>query len=421
MQIFTIQENFEEVIADVAAGSVATEKFWLAHRVSEKLLYFSVEVRLDNDGLLQFIGTSEQPGVSLQFSPTANRLYTVAITGPASCDSGPTIGTGHITDSDGSSTYPVDNYTLRTPIWKHSFRFRVTLAELDTENRVFLGTLDGNIHLYDTSCSRLATIAAHYSTITHLQLFPSGKALLSAGADFLIHIWDLDRQVPSQAAQTFTKHTKTVTDIAFVGRGRNFVSSSDDGLAVLWECSSGNAVMVFRRIRRPEDAAKCVAVATCRTEPVENQFRANMLFECLQIVVFVGYELGLVQQYSVAQNCATAVSWQAPAPVLRVCAFKQYVVVGCGDGLVVVWDWVGGSKYSLALSAENGVENLKITAASDSELVLVLSNGPESLFSVQFDLNTHQFRITHLVGLSEMFRVLLVGRCVATADEAAFF
>ncbi|RKP28933.1 WD40 repeat-like protein [Metschnikowia bicuspidata] len=406
MQIFTIQENFEEVIADVGAGRVTTEKFWLAHRVSEQLLYFSVEVRLDNDGLLQFIGTSEQPGVSLQFSPTANRLYTVAITGPASY---------------GSPTYPVDNYTLRTPIWKHRFRFRVTLAELDTENRVILGTLDGNIHLYDTSGSRLATIAAHYSTITHLQLFPSGKALLSAGADFRIHIWDLDRQVPSQAARTFTKHTKTVTDIAFVGRGRNFVSSSDDGSAVLWECSSGNAVMVFRRISRPKGAAKCVAVATCRTEPVENQFRANMLFECLQIVVFVGYELGLVQQYSVAQNCATAVSWQAPAPVLRVCAFKQYVVVGCGDGLVVVWDWVGGSKHSLALSAENGIENLKITAASDTELVLVLSNGPESLFSVQFDSNTHQFRITHLVGLSEMFRVLLVGRCVATADEAAFF
>ncbi|WPK27558.1 hypothetical protein PUMCH_004951 [Australozyma saopauloensis] len=409
MFVVTIQNSFEDVINDVETGNIASESFWVARRdatIDELQQYFSVEVSLDGNKSLKFNGKAENPLQTFDFKPLSESLYSVTIT-----------------EKNQSSTYTLKRPTLKYPVSEYGL---ITLAVgLESGLEIILGTLNGNISFYDTSEKKaLTTLAeAHYSTVTHLGLFPSEKVLLSVGDDLCIHLWDLvNINSLTKPTRTFMKHKKTITDAALIGRGRNFVTSSEDGSVIVWECSTGNAVSIFRRITDHSDIVKCVAIATSSSEPLENQFRPELLFDCKQQVVFAGYELGLVQQYSIAQNCATEVKHKRDYSVSSICAIGDFLITGYEDGIVQVWDWVKNTVHLLSLCENHPVTHLRGAIESSELLQFELSNGPEVLLSVVFNKNSGQVETTYLVGFMEMFQVLLVAaNCISTEEEVAVF
>lgn len=409
MFVVTIQNSFEDVINDVESGVVASESFWVARRdatIDELQQYFSVEVSLDESKSLRFNGKAENPLQTFDFKPLSGSLYSVTIT-----------------EKKQSSTYTLRSPTLKYPVSECGL---ITLSVgLESGLEIILGTLNGNISFYDTSEEKARTTLAeaHYSTVTHLRLFPSEKVLLSVGDDLCIHLWDLvNINSLTKPTRTFMKHKKAITDAALIGRGRNFVSSSEDGSVIVWECSTGNVVSTFRRITDHSDIVKCVAIATSSSEPLENQFRPELLFDCEQQVVFAGYELGLVQQYSIAQNCATEVKHKRDSSVSSICAIGDFLITGYEDGIVQVWDWVKNNVHLLSLCENHSVTHLRGAIESSELLQFELSNGPEVLLSVVFDKKSGQFETTYLVGFMEMFQVLLVAaNCISTEEEVAVF
>lgn len=66
-------------------------------------------------------------------------------------------------------------------------------------------------------------MVGHCGDIYHCRWFPSLKVVLSCGADLRIKIWSADT---GECAKTLVGHTKPVTDIAIVDRGRNIISVS---------------------------------------------------------------------------------------------------------------------------------------------------------------------------------------------------
>lgn len=403
MYNITIQDSFEEVIRDVENELIKSEKFWLA-RIDDQaqLQYFKINVHLTEGKTLQFEGESELKTTSINFKMLAPHKYSAAIE-----------------DESGTVTY-----TLISPRLKKSFKGnKITLAEFDPSlnSAIFQGTLNGNIIVYDqNSWEEVGVInRAHLSSVTHLILLPSGKVLLSVGDDFRICLWDLGaEEVPKDATRAFMNQTKTITDVALIGRGRNFISASEDGSVLIWECSSQCIVTEFRRVTNRTDPAKCIAVTTSDNEPEENQFRANLLFDCAQKVLFVGYELGLIQQYSIARNCPTDIKLHGSAPVTSMSISKEFLIAGYANGLIMLWDWKKGTTRELQLNQNQAVEHIFIRAEQPN-LSFIVSNGPEALLQIDFD--DSQFTVSYLVGLQEMFHVLLTGNCISTSDEVAIF
>lgn len=95
----------------------------------------------------------------------------------------------------------------------------------------------------------------HFLDITKLLFFPSGVALLSAGRDLQIKVWNLE---DGSNPRTFRGHTSAIKDLALVldyssgddytrgkGTGRNFVSAGEDSTIKLWETGSGKLVHSF--------------------------------------------------------------------------------------------------------------------------------------------------------------------------------
>jgi len=66
-------------------------------------------------------------------------------------------------------------------------------------------------------------MTGHYGDIYCCRWFPSVKVVLSSGADLRIKIWSSDT---GECAGTLVGHTKAVTDLAIIDRGRNIISVS---------------------------------------------------------------------------------------------------------------------------------------------------------------------------------------------------
>lgn len=67
------------------------------------------------------------------------------------------------------------------------------------------------------------TMTGHSGDIYCCRWFPNLEAVLSCGADLRIKIWYVHT---GECVRTFVGHTKAVTDLAIIDRGRNFISVS---------------------------------------------------------------------------------------------------------------------------------------------------------------------------------------------------
>lgn len=73
------------------------------------------------------------------------------------------------------------------------------------------------------------TPGVHVAYVSSLRFFPSSRVLLTAGADFALHILPAEQievVAPVSPVRTLKGHTRVVTDTAIVSKGRNVLSSA---------------------------------------------------------------------------------------------------------------------------------------------------------------------------------------------------
>ncbi|KAK2558083.1 Proteasomal ATPase-associated factor 1 [Acropora cervicornis] len=84
-------------------------------------------------------------------------------------------------------------------------------------------------------------LEGHISDVNTCCFFPSGKVVLSGGADLRLKIWSTE---DGSCPVTLKGHTGGVVDTAIVDRGRNVLSCSRDGTARLWDCGEAKCLAV---------------------------------------------------------------------------------------------------------------------------------------------------------------------------------
>ena len=157
-----------------------------------------------------------------------------------------------------------------TSIFPHSINLqphRITAFDISPDSSRFAtGFLDGSVYLYPTSEIQVSQPASpivqsvdvtksktslrlHLSSVVSLKFFPSSRALLSSSQDFSLTVSPADLLDNSSTiasrlspVRTMRAHTRTVTDSAIIGLGRNILSSSLDCTLKLWDVSSGDVI-----------------------------------------------------------------------------------------------------------------------------------------------------------------------------------
>lgn len=86
----------------------------------------------------------------------------------------------------------------------------------------------------------------HVGDIYFAKFFPSGKVVLSGGADTTLRVWDiLDEDYDGTPVTMLKGHTQAVFEADFVDRGRNLVSCSRDGTTKLFDVPTQTVIASF--------------------------------------------------------------------------------------------------------------------------------------------------------------------------------
>lgn len=389
MQLLLIQDSFEDVIQDVASGSVKTEAFWVSKRNSadeEHQKLVDVEVR-NSDGKVAFI-TSEK------FSKVSAHKYTVAIDG--------------------------ENYTLVSCTEKWNVKDISAMAV--SQAHVIIGSGDGSLIYYNrqTTQKEREVKGAHLGSVSSIHVFPSQQAIVTTGADFQTKLWS---PLSEEPVRVFRHQKGELTGLVLVGRGRNFLTSSRDGGVDLWECGLGNLVCSFSRIDGMKDPATCVAVLSLK---ITEDAAKPLMFEYGDKVLYVGYQSGVIQPYHLGGHYQMQARFTRKASVCCLRGVDDHVIAGYADGVLVVWSQAGEKVLHVVLNENWPVESIHVESSTAENAVVVVSNGPDLVVRINLNFtSTTPAPLEYLVGLSETALVHLIAgddtTFVATRDQLAIY
>ncbi|KAJ7071782.1 WD40-repeat-containing domain protein [Mycena belliarum] len=367
LPVVTIQPTFIEVIEEVRAGLVPSDKFWLScDNHSEHSIHSKVRVTLDevNRNTVQF-----EPSGEVEITESGQNNYVV------------------------SSKRGIPDTKLFTPAHQYAdptranpqHPHRITAFDVAPDGSQFAtGFLDGSVHIYGTEMKNPPVETAfgkpHKSTTTSLQFFPSSRVLLSAGADFTLCVLPADPAPSSSAltpARTFTGHRRAITSTAIVARGRNIVSAALDGTVRLWDVSSGEKIHVLAAGggsyapvnsmslgARATAALPAAAPAAAAPDPREVDTADKLVFCALQTNSFEAFDLGARAPVHASMPGA------APLTAIDYAPAHSLLATGSAAGVVEVFDTRAlGTPVAAFTRGEAGVVGLRF--AGDGQALVV--------------------------------------------------
>jgi WD40 repeat protein len=98
------------------------------------------------------------------------------------------------------------------------------------------------------------TLSGHRDTSLTVAFSPDGRHLATAGYDFVVRIWNMDRGKPEQK---LVDHNWPINGIAFHPDGRSLASAGEDCIVRLWDLQKGLEWAGLRL--RHDGRATCVA------------------------------------------------------------------------------------------------------------------------------------------------------------------
>ncbi|GMG32903.1 unnamed protein product [Ambrosiozyma monospora] len=212
----------------------------------------------------------------------------------------------------------------------------VTIVLGDSHGTIDKFTMPGLTTLGSTLKPNLSISPAHLLDITNLQIFPSPSStvLLSTSLDFTTKIWSL---LDGTNPRVFKGvQLERITSLVLIGHGRNFITGSTDGSAVLWECGSGEKLWVGRRVKNGKDAVLDLCVTDesvskiSKTKNNSDEIQ-DKFFECDDKTLYVAHQSGTISIWDLGTRCFLA-EFNTLSSISSVTVSKTKIITGSSDG-----------------------------------------------------------------------------------------
>ncbi|KAF4569697.1 hypothetical protein EYR40_008677 [Pleurotus pulmonarius] len=418
LPITTIHPEFSSIIAETRSGVIPGDTFWVScYKSGEPSVHGKVKVELDESDptreKVSFVGLDGVEMNETMANGHANPKYSI------SCPA--------LAIHDAPLALPYQEYA--DPQKSNPERpQRITTFDVSPDNTQFAtGFLDGTVGIYPIlpearstiqpiSASPYASSRTHLSSVTSLRFFPSSKVLLSGGADFTLHI--LPAELPSsppstparlQPARSLSGHTRAISNMAIIARGRNVLSSSLDGTIRLWDVGSGQAIRTLSSARGPilgmslgerngvpfgsasnANGTPTVNGADGGVDEREVETQDKLVFCSLQNGTVECFDLGSKRCVFQSQRSSTALQ------AISYSASHQLVATGSSRGVVDVYDvrsGLSGESVPLVSFSRNNasVEDICFTSNSGNEgnssvgLAIATSDGLPFIAKIRAD------------------------------------
>lgn len=390
MNLFSIQDTFEEVRNDVDNNIVEKEDIWVASRNM-----------LDEDHQSLYYLTVSKDGIkdkyqNVELKPLRHKRYELII-------------------NKNSVILESFNCKIQLPIDRD-----LTAVSITSDFSYLVGgTSDGTIFLYNLKNGEFdhSISNAHEGNVTVLKFFPSNKVFISGGIDLRIKIWSLE----GQAARTMVHQKRPISSLGLLGpTGRYFLSGSLDGSLCLWECGSSEMVQKFNRILNLKDPVNCMALGFKR--------KGNMISHGSHeedVLAYVGYNSGTIQEFDITERCQSRVVLEAlpKVAVTKLSVKDEILISGHAKGYIRIWNIEQGSLLSEHRICSEDITNLQILSLEGSRLELIISAGPDALFKATSDFRSLDPAM-YFVGMPENSRVSsisCVGDTIVAGAGDAFY
>jgi len=107
---------------------------------------------------------------------------------------------------------------------------------------VAAGDSQGNVRLFNVAGGETVheMVPSRKSEVNSLDFSPDGKRLVTAGGDFLAHVWDVETGKEIVAK---IRHESSISSAVFSPDGRHILTSSSDRTARIWDVETGAPVI----------------------------------------------------------------------------------------------------------------------------------------------------------------------------------
>jgi WD40 repeat protein len=158
---------------------------------------------------------------------------------------------------DGSVTiFSPDFHELLS--FNHGAEINTIAASSDGIHLATTGT-DGATRLWSVSAGTGRLLEQRTSATNDVVFSPDGRMLVSSGADFELHVFDLTGRAVSR---TFRGHTGVARSLTFSHDGRMLYSAGGDGTVRVWSLAAGAPESSVRILRGHEGETRAIALSS---------------------------------------------------------------------------------------------------------------------------------------------------------------
>jgi len=237
---------------------------------------------------------------------------------------------------------------LRNPFHKLNLQKGYTFTADTTPNLLVTGHTDGGLYVWsDLEGSVARTLRGHIADINTVRFFPSGSVILSGGADMILKIWTLAQD--GMCAAEFKGHKRGILSTSIIDRGRNIVSTSRDGTAILWDVPS-QAI-----INQWGDGQNLDAVNDCHVSvgvPSGGQSLDSRDTGTDGKILYIATESGKLIGYDMRDR-KEVFSCNGKSALNSVTSLPNCIITGANDGVVSSWDIRNNSAPTNSLKASS--------------------------------------------------------------------
>ena len=189
-----------------------------------------------------------------------------------------------------------------------------------------------------------ADLSGHGGPVNGLAISADGKAVLTAGFDYSVILWDLESE---RERQRLDGHDAAVNAVAFLPGGRKAVSASDDQLVILWDLEKGKEL---RRFQGHQGKVVDLAVS------LDGRYAASASWDnSVRIWDLEGDAAG-------AGNAPLLLQHRAPVNAVAFLADRGEVVTGAADSTIRVWNLATGALKQQMPAHDFGVSSIAVAA-----------------------------------------------------------
>lgn len=291
----------------------------------------------------------------------------------------------------------------------------VAIDTTDKSKHIAVSASDKCFKVWDSKSNGNALLeySGHVSDINKVYFFPSGVVLVSCSLDMQIKIVCADT---GSNPRTLIGHTRSVTDIAIVSRGRNIISVSKDCRALLWNV--GESKIISQLLKTDFPILCCDLTSTSLSLPKQESV-SDLEIDTEDKLLLIGCEGGDVFVVAVeSRKIVHHTKLEADVKCARFCDPNSFAL-GLSNGKTI--------RFKIKQTSPQGitVSPVSFSHFTDSCVLCVLPYKEFGFFSGHHDghcvfhFYNDESRQVHLTGplFDPVFDICYDGTCVYTASR----